>query len=108
MKGDDVNFKRKCIEMDDWLLDPLKEGDLKPIARCEITGKPADIYINCANMECNRLFVCSEEGAAKLEGCCSEACMESESRRPYEPENAFRQFRKWYNYFDDYIKDRGL
>lgn len=103
-----VHFKGKCFVFDDRLVVPVNEGDLQPIARCEITGKPADSYINCANMECNRLFVCSEEGAAKLEGCCSEACMESEFRRPFEPENAFRPFRKWYNYFDGDFKEREL
>ncbi|TVR27930.1 MAG: rhodanese-related sulfurtransferase [Balneolaceae bacterium] len=102
------HFKGKCFVFDDRLVVPVNRGDLQPIARCDITGKPADSYINCANMECNKLFVCSEEGAKIMEGCCSEECKSSEYKRPFDPENAFRPFRKWYNYFDDDFKQREL
>ena len=102
------HFKGKCFVFDDRLVVPVNRGDLQPIARCDITGNPADSYINCANMECNKLFVCSEEGAQIMEGCCSEECKASEFKRPFDPENAFRPFRKWYNYFDDDFKQREL
>lgn len=102
------HFKGKCFVFDDRLVVPVNKDSLEPIARCEITGKPADSYINCANMECNKLFVCSEEGAEIMEGCCSEECKQSEYRRPFDPENAFKPFRKWYNYFDDDFKEREL
>ncbi|MDR9364448.1 MAG: rhodanese-related sulfurtransferase [Balneolaceae bacterium] len=102
------HFKGKCFVFDDRLVVPVNKENLQPIARCEITGKPADSYINCANMECNKLFVCSEEGAQIMDGCCSEECKQSEFKRPFDPDNAFRPFRKWYNYFDDEFKDREL
>ena len=100
------HFEGKCFVFDDRLVVPVNPKDLAPIAKCEITGKPADTYVNCANMECNKLFVCSEEGAHIMEGCCSEECKQSEYRRPFDPENAFKPFRKWYNYFGDDFKDR--
>ncbi|MEP1151163.1 MAG: rhodanese-related sulfurtransferase [Balneola sp.] len=100
------HFEGKCFVFDDRLVVPVNPKDLSPIAKCEITGKPADTYVNCANMECNKLFVCSEEGAHIMEGCCSEECKESEFRRPFDPENAFKPFRKWYNYFGDDFKQR--
>jgi UPF0176 protein len=103
-----VHFKGKCFVFDDRLVVPVNKESLEPIAKCEITGKPADSYINCANMECNKLFVCSEEGAQVMEGCCSEECKSSEYKRPFDPDNAFRPFRKWYNYFDDNFKQREL
>lgn len=102
------HFKGKCFVFDDRLVVPVNEDDMEPIARCKITGKPADTYINCANMECNKLFVCSEEGARMMEGCCCEECRQSDYKRPFDPENAFRPFRKWYNYFDEDFKDREL
>lgn len=102
------HFKGKCFVFDDRLVIPVNKGDLQPIARCEITGKPADSYINCANMECNKLFVCSEEGAKLMDGCCSEECKQSEYKRPFDPDNAFRPFRKWYNYFNDDFKEREM
>lgn len=100
------HFEGKCFVFDDRLVVPVNPKDLAPIANCEITGKPADTYVNCANMECNKLFVCSEEGAHIMEGCCSEECKQSEYRRPFDPENAFKPFRKWYNYFGDDFKNR--
>src|SRR5699024_11177824 len=84
------HYKGKCFVFDDRLVVPVNEDDLEPIAECEITGQPADTYINCANMECNKLFVCSKEGAVKMDGCCSEECRQSEYKRPFDPENAFR------------------
>ncbi|WP_372638568.1 rhodanese-related sulfurtransferase [Fodinibius sp.] len=102
------HYKGKCFVFDDRLVVPVNEDDMEPIARCEITGKPADTYINCANMECNKLFVCSEEGARRMEGCCSEECRQSEFKRPFDPENAFRPFRKWYHYFDEEFKEREV
>lgn len=101
-------FRGKCFVFDDRLVVPVNKENLTPVATCEITGKPADSYINCANMECNRLFVCSEEGAQQMEGCCSEACRESEYRRPFDPKSAFKPFRKWYNYFEDEQKERSV
>ncbi|MGF1671127.1 MAG: rhodanese-related sulfurtransferase, partial [Balneolaceae bacterium] len=83
-------FKGKCFVFDDRLVVPVNKENLEPIARCEITGKPADSYINCANMECNKLFVCSEEGAEIMEGCCSEECRKSEYKRPFDPDHGFR------------------
>ena len=100
------HFEGKCFVFDDRLVVPVNPKDLAPIAQCEITGKPADTYVNCANMECNKLFVCSEEGARIMDGCCSEECKQSEYRRPFDPKNAFKPFRKWYNYFGDDFKDR--
>ena len=102
------HFKGKCFVFDDRLVVPVNPKDLAPIAHCEITGKPADTYVNCANMQCNKLFVCSEEGADIMDGCCCEECKKSEYKRPFDPENAFKPFRKWYNYFGDEFKNRAL
>lgn len=101
-------FEGKCFVFDDRLVVPVNPQSMEPVSVCEITGQPADSYLNCANMQCNKLFICSEEGAQMMEGCCSETCKESEYRRPFDPKDAFRPFRKWYNYFDDDFKKREL
>lgn len=102
------HFEGKCFVFDDRLVVPVNRENLQPVAKCDITGKPADSYINCANMECNKLFVCSEEGAQRMEGCCSEECRKSEYKRPFDPDHAFKPFRKWYNYFNEDFKEREL
>jgi UPF0176 protein len=101
-----AHFKGKCFVFDDRLVVPVNPEDEEPIARCEITGVPCDTYINCANMECNKLFICSEEGAEIMEGACSTECRESPRKRPFDRENAFAPFRKWYNYFGNEFKQK--
>lgn len=100
------HFKGKCFVFDDRLVVPVNPEEQEPIAHCEITGKPADTYLNCANMDCNKLFICSEEGAEMYQGCCSEACLQSDRRR-YNRDQAFAPFRKWYHYFGQEFKDKN-
>lgn len=102
-----VHFRGKCFVFDDRLVVPVNPNDEEPISHCEISGEPCDTYINCANMECNRLFVCTEEAARTMEGCCCEDCRKSAKRRPFDPENAYAPFRKWYHYFGPEFKDRA-
>ncbi|MDZ7772540.1 MAG: rhodanese-related sulfurtransferase [Balneolaceae bacterium] len=40
-----AHFKGKCFVFDDRLVVPVGKEEGEPIARCEITGKPADTYI---------------------------------------------------------------
>lgn len=98
-----AHFKGKCFVFDDRLAVPIGRDCAGPIARCVVTGAPCDTYINCANPDCNKLFICSQEGARSLRGCCSQACMDSPRRRPLDPQNVFAPTRKWYAYFDKKI-----
>ncbi|MCH8568439.1 MAG: rhodanese-related sulfurtransferase [Balneolales bacterium] len=99
-------FKGKCFVFDDRLVVPVNTDDEEPISHCEITGVPSDNYLNCANMECNRLFICSEEGARLMEGACCEECKNHPYKRPFNPDDAFAPFRKWYEYFGSDFKDQ--
>lgn len=101
-----AHFRGKCFVFDDRLVVPVNPADEEPIAVCEISGQPADTYLNCANMDCNKLFVCCPEAADKYKGCCSKECMDAPRVRPFNAENAFAPFRKWYHYFDDSFKQK--
>lgn len=46
------------------------------IATCHQCGKPCDDHTNCRNEACHLLFIQCSECAAKMEGCCSDACRE--------------------------------
>jgi len=82
-----AHFKGKCFVFDDRLAVSVNKDDQVPISRCKITGIPCDTYINCANPDCNKLFICSQEGAKTMEGCCSEACGKSPRKRPLDPDD---------------------
>ena len=101
------HFRGKCFVFDDRLVVPVNPADEEPISYCDITGEPCDTYINCANMECNRLFVCSEKGAEMMEGCCSEECRRHPRKRPFDPDKVYAPFRRWYHYFDKSFKERS-
>lgn len=101
------HFRGKCFVFDDRLVVPVNPEDEDPVSLCEITGDPCDMYLNCANMECNRLFICSVKGASLMEGCCSEACRSNPRKRPFDPEKAYAPFRRWYHYFEDDFKKKS-
>ncbi len=97
-KENGAHYKGKCFVFDDRLAIPVEADQKEPLGRCEITGVPCDRYLNCANSECNKLFLCSEEGAKTYEGCCGETCMHARTRRPFDPKDIYSPTRKWYVY----------
>jgi len=99
----DAHFQGKCFVFDDRLAVPIQKDQQEPLTKCEITGQPCDSYLNCANPDCNRLFICSPEGALKYEGGCCLECMQSPRKRPLDLENIYLPTRKWYQYFDEKI-----
>jgi len=46
------------------------------IANCHQCGKPADTHVNCASDACHLLFIQCDECRKKMEGCCSNECLE--------------------------------
>ena len=46
------------------------------IAQCHQCGKPADTHTNCVNDACHLLFIQCEECKQKMEGCCSQECLD--------------------------------
>lgn len=93
-----AHFKGKCFVFDDRLAIPVNPQDSEPISRCELSGVPCDTYINCANDRCNRLFLCSQEAAIQMDGACCEDCRRSPHKRPFDADNIYAPYRKWYHY----------
>ncbi|MFZ9386877.1 MAG: rhodanese-related sulfurtransferase [Chitinophagaceae bacterium] len=46
------------------------------IASCHQCGKPADTHVNCVNDACHLLFIQCDECREKMEGTCSQDCLE--------------------------------
>ncbi|WP_336514275.1 rhodanese-related sulfurtransferase [Pollutibacter soli] len=46
------------------------------LAQCHICGQPCDTHINCANSGCHLLFIQCESCKEKLQGCCSNECLD--------------------------------
>ena len=95
-----AHFRGKCFVFDDRLAVPVNRQEQEPIARCLITGAACDRYINCANPDCNRLFICSQEGARRMNGCCSAECLNAPRKRPFDPDDVYAPSKKRHLYFD--------
>lgn len=46
------------------------------ISKCHQCGNPCDTHVNCRNDDCHLLFLQCEDCAAKMNGCCTDKCME--------------------------------
>ncbi len=81
---------------DDRLTVPVGEGSKEVIGKCLHCGVKIDRFYNCANMDCNELFLSCEECIEEHVGCCKKECITAPRLRPFQ--FVHTPFRKWYNY----------
>jgi len=63
-----------CYVFDKRLSVPINRVEHVIVGRDYFTGEPCERYINCANPECNKQIIASEENERLNLGGCSEAC----------------------------------
>ncbi len=85
-------WKGKLFVFDDRLVVPISGQEAPSIAVCKHCGVEGDVYYNCANMDCNALFVSCPECVKKEKGCCSGEC---QSGRVRPTSGDATPFRKW-------------
>lgn len=78
------NFDGKLYVFDNRVAVDVNSVNPGIISTCRICHKPSAHMVNCANADCNEHFVLCEECGVKMEGCCSETCMESPAKRVYD------------------------
>jgi UPF0176 protein len=88
------HWKGKLFVFDDRLAVPLDQNDSSIISHCRHCQEPSDLYFNCANMDCNELFICCPACAEKNSGCCSTPCQSAPRLRPYEKSERPKPFRR--------------
>ncbi len=91
----------KLFVFDDRLTVPLDDKQTKVVGECHHCSAPIESYYNCANMDCNQLFLCCSDCLKQHAGCCQASCAASDRLRPYQHQNAHKPFRKWYHYAKD-------
>ncbi len=99
LKEGSKHWKGKLFVFDDRLTVPLSQEETEKVGKCHHCQKPTDSYYNCANMDCNRLYLSCPECLKETEGCCKTACSESDKLRPFAQQNPHKPFRKAHNYF---------
>lgn len=86
----------KLFVFDDRLSIPISDEETPAVGKCRHCQNPADRYYNCANMDCNELFLCCRDCLKQFYGCCQDSCRHGPRVRPYK--FACTPFRKWYTY----------
>jgi UPF0176 protein len=69
------HWRGKLFVFDDRLVVPICEDNTEIISKCKFCHGPSDIFYNCANMDCNDLFLSCKKCAKEHKGCCCQACM---------------------------------
>lgn len=98
LKEGNDHWLGKLFVFDDRLAVPLCEKESTVISACHHCGKADDHYFNCANMDCNKLFICCATCLEKFSGCCQEACQKAPRIRPYQHQNPYKPFRRSHYY----------
>ena len=92
-------WRGKLFVFDDRLSVPLQEGEEgEIISYCHKCQTLSATYYNCANMDCNKLFLSCPSCSSNLKGCCSKECTQAKRVRPFEQAERPKPFRKWYKY----------
>lgn len=90
-----AHWKGKLFVFDDRLSVSIDEKVDEVISQCSYCKTGSDTYYNCANMDCNELFLCCSICAEKLKGCCSDTCMSAKRVRSYQPAVRPKPFRRY-------------
>jgi UPF0176 protein len=89
----------KLFVFDDRLSVPLNDEQTPVVGTCHFCKKESEAYYNCANMDCNHLFLCCPECLKQHDGCCKTECKNAPRLRPYHHQNPHKPFRRWHHYF---------
>lgn len=68
----DTYFEGRCFVFDKRL--SINSGDSKDISLCKKCHVPCGDYINCANMKCDKLFICCDDCRKEYKNTCSKRC----------------------------------
>jgi UPF0176 protein len=85
-------FEGKCFVFDDRLSIDIG-GAPNTWASCKWCGAKTTRHQNCANMDCNSLFICCEDCAMPNKGLCTLECGDGERVREFRDEHIHKPFK---------------
>ncbi len=88
------HWKGKLFVFDDRLAVSIDGEEREPISQCRFCQVPSDTYYNCANMDCNELFLSCPNCAEQYLGCCQKACQSAKRLRTFVKGKRPKPFRK--------------
>lgn len=88
------HWKGKLFVFDDRLAVSIDGEKSHPIATCMHCQLACDTYYNCANMDCNALFICCTLCLDVYKGCCSYSCKEAPRVRSIDTKTGNKPFKR--------------
>ncbi|MCI5052403.1 MAG: rhodanese-related sulfurtransferase [Simkaniaceae bacterium] len=88
------HWRGKLFVFDDRLVTPISEDNTETISHCHFCDTPTDTYYNCANMDCNELFLACKQCVSTHKGCCQSSCESAPNVRPFQETDNPKPFRK--------------
>ncbi|MBA3815232.1 MAG: rhodanese-related sulfurtransferase [Parachlamydiaceae bacterium] len=90
----------KLFVFDDRMAVPIseKEPASPVIGKCHFCAIDNEQYYNCANIDCNNLFLCCPDCLKAFTGCCCLECQQGPRLRPFHEQTAHKPFRRWHHY----------
>jgi UPF0176 protein len=67
-------WEGQCYVFDKRLVVPINQVNPTIVGKDWFDGTPCERYINCANPECNRQFLCHEHNEVTYRASCSDEC----------------------------------
>ncbi|MBS0648699.1 MAG: rhodanese-related sulfurtransferase [Verrucomicrobia bacterium] len=96
------HWKGKLFVFDDRLAVPISEKEpAETISSCIHCKEKSDLYFNCANMDCNELFISCQACAEKTKGCCCPDCEAAPRVRPLQKGERPKPFRRLSHLFSE-------
>jgi len=77
----DTYWEGKCFVFDDRLAVKINKFNTEPLTECTWCNKKCDDYVNCHNLNCDKLFVCCEECKEIHNNSCRHECEIAPKRR---------------------------
>lgn len=93
LKEGDKHWKGKLFVFDDRLVTSISSEKGEIISECDLCSEKTDRYVNCANMDCNKLFIVCDSCIEKEKGLCSKECGKGRIR-PFKHEHYPKPFRR--------------
>jgi UPF0176 protein len=92
-KFPDTFWEGSLFVFDKRLVVPINKKDQKAITQCGHCGMDCDLYKNCRNKFCDKLYITCIDCEHSMNGCCSDVCLE-EFRKQCLEKSALKQGRK--------------
>ena len=81
-KYPDTYWQGSMFVFDDRkVVEPNTKEELKYVAECEFCGKPTSYYINCHNIDCDRIIIVCHDCKIDNDYCCNDECRRADNKR---------------------------